>query len=819
MDIERAASFAFESLTLQEKSLAREIVQFQYYDAKRLTGLYRAPVLYMDQVLQHLETGARESKTTPRRISLYCDTLIIAETTPFMGKDTFFCNITARQILFSAAESGPAIQMRMNRNSKLLINSQTLPKSFRVEFVGNQDQKEQKTVSIPEGAFGVSYTSVQIGTGTGVKEDVLPTGPEMELQTENWMSLINDDGTLKGVPFTTDNFPRLLNFEYLMAAAMAYENPKLALSILNWICAATKTVGGSLLGAQAQSLRNSIAADNSGMITSVPSLNIYSCKQILKSRLLAARDFEDSFREYMSEERSASSWAFLAADLLRKSDQALEEYGFLSSLARKRYNEATQAHSYAEDQFKKTQKLVDEASEQFKGDVAAWEKKQKIAAAKEILMGLIAVGVAIAATVATAGAAAPVVVGAAANVASTASKVAQAVARVKEIVAKIQEIYEKLEPIIEKLGELFKAIQAMVAAIEMAQTAVDLPNSLKEGDMKLDALNATAQWEIFDIQVGLLEKQFADLGIPNQDKYLFALRSLVVHGKTYLQSQVNVVVRGDELATVQLRLRQQQASRPAIDAMMARFGENKELVSVLKLAMFDRLLAIRALIYVDFNSYVNAYNYHTLSTDSPVKMSAVKPVVDYLADAARLQSAVSAFGSKTTIQRKSFTLGHEALGIDVAQVATDLIEHGRFEFSVYPTCPIFEGFYRIRVVCARVHLSGIRSTANKALRLALHTTGRFADIAPPREVPTASTTYSFTGDARTIIYETDPARNGQITCDGNSGLAQDYTIQTPFTEWTVELAKGGLTADELKTDGLNEVEVELLCDVCYSDSL
>ncbi|KAL6786535.1 hypothetical protein J3E68DRAFT_446839 [Trichoderma sp. SZMC 28012] len=816
MDIENAATFAFESLTLQEKTLAQEIIRFQYYDITKFNGYYRAPVLYMDQVLQHLAAASKGQTTPPRRISLYCDTLIIAETIPIMGKNTFFCNIFARQILFSAAESGPAIRMRLNRGSRLLINAQILPEHFRVEFVGDMDQKDQKTVSIPDGAFGISYTSS--GTGiAGIKEEVMPTGPEMEMQCENWMNLINEDGSLKSIPFTTDNFPRLLNFQYLMAAAMVYQNPKLSLSILNWICAATKTVGGSLLGSQAQSLRTSIASDDSsGMISSVPSLNIYASKQILKSRLLAAKAFEDSFREYTSEERSATSWVYLAADLLRKSDMALEEYGFLSGLAQKRYDEAVQAHSYAEKQFQKTQKQVNEASKQFEGDVISWEKDQKIAAAKGILMGLIEVGVAIAATVATAGAAAPAVAVAGASLVGTASKAAQAIAKIKEIVAKIKEIYEKLEPILAKLGELLTAIKAMFAAIETAQAALDLPNALKEGDMKLDALNATAQWDIFDIQVGLLESQFQNLGIPNQDKYLFALRSLVVHGKTYLQSRVNVVVRGDELATVRLRLRQQTQSRPAIEAMIKRFTENNELVSVLKMAMFDRLLSVRALVYVDFNSYVNAYNYHTLDPHPPVKLSPVKPVVDYFADAARLQSAISAFGSKASIQRKSFVLGHEALGMNLSDVAQELGQDGRFQFSIPATHPTFDGFFRVRLMRVRVHLHGIKTTASsRCLRLALQTTGRFMDLAPPRDKPTASATYSFTGDARTILYEVDPSRGDQITCDGDSGLAQDYTAQTPFTNWTVSLARGGLSTDEIDTSSLTGVEVELFCDVSY----
>lgn len=156
----------------------------------------------MDQVLKHFADSAQQSKTTPRRISIYCDTLVITETCAFLGKDTFFCNITARQIHFSKAEDGPAFRMYASRKSRLLINAQQLPTAFQVEFVDEKNQKEQKRVVIPEGSFGISYT--EAGKGCAFKEEVYVTGPEMELQTENWMNLINEDGTMKGVPFTTE---------------------------------------------------------------------------------------------------------------------------------------------------------------------------------------------------------------------------------------------------------------------------------------------------------------------------------------------------------------------------------------------------------------------------------------------------------------------------------------------------------------------------------------------------------------------------------------------------------------------------------------
>ncbi|ENH99405.1 hypothetical protein COCC4DRAFT_45249 [Bipolaris maydis ATCC 48331] len=103
------------------------------------------------------------------------------------------------------------------------------------------------------------------------------------------------------------------------------------MSLLNWVCATTATKAGSMLHAQAQSLCTSLAAQYSG--TPVSST------------------FEDTFLGYLSAERSSVNWTFSGADLLRKIDKALEEYGFLFALANKRYDEASDAHSYGEAQF------------------------------------------------------------------------------------------------------------------------------------------------------------------------------------------------------------------------------------------------------------------------------------------------------------------------------------------------------------------------------------------------------------------------------------------------------------------------------------
>jgi hypothetical protein len=414
-------------------------------------------------------------------------------------------------------------------------------------------------------------------------------------------------------------------------------------------------------------------------------------------------------------------------------------------------------------------------------------------------------------------AAAPAVATTVVGVANTASKVAKALAKIKEIFEKIKDLYEKIQPILEKLGTLFESIKKMIEAVRNAEATLDAPNDLKQGNMKLDALNAIAQWEVFDIQINSLSKQFEDLGIPNQDDYLFALRKLAVHGKTFLLAQVNLVARGDDLATVLLRLRQSRESRPPLEAMMKHFQDDEKVAAVLKTAMFDRLMSIRALVFVDFNSYVNAYMYHSLDKHTPVLLSAVKPIGDYFADAARLQGAVSQFGSTELIQRKSFLFNHTQLDMDPAQVASHIKESGKFEFRLSPSHAAFEGLFRIRLSRVRVHLRGVKTSSSRPLRLAIQTNGRFLDISEPDDA-TVSDTRSFIGDSRIVLFEKEISGSEErITCDGDYGLSKDYTMQTPFTDWSVEIARGGLEVGELDLSSLSGVEVEFLCDFSYAD--
>lgn len=72
--------------------------------------------------------------------------------------------------------------------------------------------------------------------------------------------------------------------------------------------------------------------------------------------------------------------------------------------------------------------------------------------------------------------------------------------------------------------------------------------------------------------------------------------------------------------------------------------------------MFDRLLTIRSLVFLDFQIYSEAYMFHALTDRPPVHISPVKPVPDYLEDAAKFQANIATFGSRVMVQQRKFSI-------------------------------------------------------------------------------------------------------------------------------------------------------------------
>lgn len=345
----------------------------------------------------------------------------------------------------------------------------------------------------------------------------------------------------------------------------------------------------------------------------MPSVNIYSSKQVLKARLLAAMAFEQAFREYMLEAATRKIQKETAMNMLAKSQDALQTYQFLRAIRQREYENAIAANDKAGKNFELTQQSLEKLARDFQKGIEQWKQEQVKGAIKDILLGIVAVGVAIGATVATAGAAAPAVAVAGAKVVNTATKVAQLIAKLKELFDRIKKIYEKIKPVIEKLQVLLKTIKTVIDALQNFGKATGGTKTLKPSIQSTDVFNATAEWRRFDIVIRDMEKSLEEYrDIQHKNEYFQALKIMVVNGETYILTQANLVQKGDELATIIVQQTMETRDEGRLAATASNVENDAAVLNALTRAMFDRILAVRSMVYFDFSAYMEAYRYHTL---------------------------------------------------------------------------------------------------------------------------------------------------------------------------------------------------------------
>lgn len=224
--------------------------------------------------------------------------------------------------------------------------------------------------------------------------------------------------------------------------------------------------------------------------------------------------------------------------------------------------------------------------------------------------------------------------------------------------------------------------------------------------------------------------------------------------------------------------------------------------------------------------------------DIPVSLSPVKPVADYLEDAAKLQGAVVSYGSRVLIQSRSFTL-RTLCGYETAEeLAADLSNGTAVRFTLNPDDQLWQGFSRIRLSGVRCYLEGIQArpianglsyTVPSIMRLQLKTDGRFYDLQDERSDTTGLVidgtaqdqprlVRSFVGDSRRVLFEYQ-LTDDSILCDGMYGQQRDYTKHTPITTWEMSVVQPAATmkaAWDLDFSAFTGVKVEFICEVVWS---
>jgi hypothetical protein len=824
-EIAAATQHTLRALTLSEKALAHELFfSEQYYESSRSVWL-RAPSYNLHEAIAKARAGTKTAegadfKFPVRNYYVSCDTLVIDSLEPIVPDTArvWKIEINARRIVAPKATSSSAsLVLQSVHGCEITFSTPQLPDAFEVEFIVGGNAKRIKPVVDP-GNFSILIA--QDDESDELHKEQLPA-PDSFMNTLSYLDRITEDGKLKPTDQRNDDLPRLLQMQVLIAQAHIGINKPLSIDLLNYVIAATSDKHSLQLNYQTISLRNSLIVDSD--VVCVPSVNIYASKQVLKARLAAAKAFEDGFQNFSNLLHDSKNRTAYALDLLAKSDDVTETYRFLLGIRQREYDNAVTAYKKASTVFTQNEKSIEGLKAAFEAGIAKYKKKQELKAVGSIFKSIFKVVVAIGVTVATAGAAAPAAIGAAGSAANTAAKTVSLFKKLKDVFEKLKKIYEKIKPVIEKLKKMVDTATKVVEELRKLNEATDAAKGMKADATSPDVFNATAEWRRFNLTLIDMEETLKEYDIEGKGPFFMALKTLVINGEAFIQTQANLVVKGDELATIILQQKMEKRNHDRMSKMAYTSSTDETVFGLLRRAMFDRLLQIRGLVYSDFSTYVAAYNYHTMLPGQVISLSPVKPVVDYLEDAAKLQAAVVSFGSRALIQSRKFELRTLAGFSSGEELAAELAK-GSVIVNVTPTEDIFKGFTRIRMSSVRCYLDGAKINEGESLQLQLRTGGHFFDRdvmdrqagAESSEPGKAVLTRSFLGDSRQLLFEYTPGSDA-IVCDGKFGQILDYTKHTPMTTWDVQLAGGAKARKRAGLDlsGFKELVMQFECDAVW----
>lgn len=348
-------------------------------------------------------------------------------------------------------------------------------------------------------------------------------------------------------------------------------------------------------------------------VVAVPSVNIYSSNTVLKSRLVAAKSFEDAFRDYRNQSGDLKVQTISAVNLLARSKDVLQAYDFQRGLKQKDFDNAFKANDEASKALESSTQSIQKLGADFERGLQVWQKQKKAEAGKEIVKGFFMAAIAIGATVASGGLAAPLAGMAAVNLGNAVASVAKVIAALKEFYDKIKELIEKLKPVIDKIKALVKIVTDVIETLKKFNAATGDATTLRPDIKGKDPINATAEYDRFLIEVQQLESQMQEYNdISGKAPYFKALKIMVVNGKAVIQAQQNLIQKGDELAVIIVQQQVEVRDEKRLTAAATTIDQAQAVAELLSRAMFDRILAIRVRVYLDFFSFLTAYRYHTL---------------------------------------------------------------------------------------------------------------------------------------------------------------------------------------------------------------
>lgn len=318
---------------------------------------------------------------------------------------------------------------------------------------------------------------------------------------------------------------------------------------------------------------------------------------------------------------------------------------------------------------------------------------------------------------------------------------------------------------------------------------------------------------------------------------------MVIRGKAIFTAQTALISASGAYLTVMQQSIAQQKHTDRLRKAIPQIQGNEKAFGIIKLAMAERLLALRSWIVLDFRQYLAAYAWNCLDARRPIVLDPMKDIASFLNDAATLQAASAQVYANVRAQTRVFYLSsgqvkkalngnaasngndsvvNEKVGNSVFLQSEDLLESLRnyrtASFALDCENPIFQNYGRLRVRKARIFLQHSGANENNIVSLRVTLGAAMKDLSLEK-IKTPTTGPGSVTAPRVLHFVTTESTFGfeymgkdkEVLMDGAfCGYYESSSLLlSPFRAWTVAVDS------ETNLESVTGLTLELTCEVTY----
>ncbi|KAK6331454.1 hypothetical protein TWF730_004536 [Orbilia blumenaviensis] len=760
---------------------------FRSKDSKRI--FLRKPYLDLGDAIKLVSSRLG---TNSAEIYLYSDLLQYSgnEGIEMPKRTTLY--LFAREVSAVQSKPGPLV-IKYTHSVVVFFATPGLDQNFPVKFIDALGGTHEINITVPDGSYGM-VVEVVAGAQNPVVEPV--GAPGFALNAMDYMG----DLSLTAETFIEDDLPRLLQFQQVLATAWRATNPDLAMKIYDFIVKTAKGSPAALpIYKQAVTSLSKLKMISDPLQQYVPNLDISQIKEVLDDHLAVAQTFEESFNEFSKQQTHAENSIKVATDAFTNSKIAVEKYKFLEGQAKTRLEFAVQAMNDAVYNYNMTYNQLPLRLKTFQSGIAEYATDQT---GKLILSIMMAVGT----IVLTIGAGA---IGAAALPASAVggSLPFKDISAAMQVIKNAETATDNVKAAVESIRYMVDNIGKALAAMAYTMTTLNLllgttvPGLKPDGfDVKtydapvdpldrVDVINLSAAWDNWRVlnELAWSKMPEAQKRIDGASDYYAALYALSNNGKAVVAAQAAYIQVFDDYMEASVNLQTAQAQNKVLQGAVSRL-QDPLVFHTFKRAMFDRLIAVRSWVAVEFHDYISAYQYYTLASSPPAVVPVMSPASYYTSAVADLQSDATNAQSSFRSQFQTFALS----STDTETVfgnnwKNDLHSLSGLTFSIPTNSTYFSSASRVRVQRIRCYLIGAKA---EEVQTTITISGSFED----KGLSYPYNPLKFVSDSTPLRFYYVPSRNDPndsnpnlVRQDGLYARQDVFMTPTPFAVWNIKV--------------------------------